>query len=110
MNTSDFDTLSLAALKGIADQRGIAYPSTITKIALLHILWTQEGVGTSHDQWEGFIDDRAQTLFQSFNDMMSETIEVKEMIGSVIPAGCTCQLFGPSGHQKRSGASKNATA
>ena len=39
-------------------------------------------------------------MFQSFAEMMSEVIEIKELVGSVIQAGCTCQLFGPSSHGK----------
>ena len=42
----------------------------------------------------------SKALFTSFGEMMEESVEIHPLIGDIIERGCTCQIFGPSGHGK----------
>lgn len=75
--------------------------STGTDFNDVHV---ESGLDEVRRQIESALNDSPlivrKPLFTSFHDMMTETIVIKKMIGGIIPAGCTCQLFGPSGDGK----------
>jgi hypothetical protein len=79
----DLDTLPFFELKKILTEKGIPHAENITKEQALSLLAAFE-----------------KPLFQSYAEIMAEVIEIKELIGGIIQAGCTCQLFGPSGDGK----------
>jgi|GEM_PF-6643542 len=83
MTSEDYELKSLFDLKKILTEKNIPFAENITKLEALALLKAFE-----------------KPLFQSFADMLDEVIEIKELIGSIIEAGCTCQLFGPSGDGK----------
>ena len=95
----ELDTRTLAALKDIADEKGIEYPSNISKIDLLHLLNSPHAPGGANAsksmEWRG-----EPLQFLCATEVLNQTIEVKKLIGKVIERGVTGQLFGPSGGGK----------